>query len=77
MLHERGSKDVRTETISMPERYYDVAEAIGYVRGIVDVARIINPDTPLDEIARHAFALTLDEDRFSATPQLRLSLIHI
>lgn len=76
LLHERGSRDVRAETISMPGRHYDVAEAIGYVRGIVDVARIINPDTPLGEIAQHAFALTLDEDRFSATPQLRSLVRH-
>ena len=71
LLHERGSREIRGETISMPERYHDVAEAIGYVRGLVDAARMMNPATPLPEIAQHAFALALDEERFSATPKLR------
>ena len=55
----------------MPERYHEVAEAIGYVRGLVDAARIMSPDTPLPEIAQHAFSIALDEKRFSATPKLR------
>lgn len=71
LLHKRGSRDVRAETISMPERYHEVAEAIGYVRGLVDAARILNPDTPLAEIAQHVFSLMLDEKRFTATPKLR------
>lgn len=71
VLHERGSHDVRCETISMPERYYDVAGAVGYVRGLVDAARLVDPDTPLVELAQHVFALILDENRFDGTPQLR------
>ena len=76
LLHERGSKDVRAETISMPERYHDVAEAVGYVRGLVDAARLINPDTPLSEIAQHAFSLVLDEEHCSASPKLRNLIRH-
>lgn len=70
-LHDRGSQKIRQETISMPERYYDIAEAIGYVRGLVDAARIIEPETPLAEIAQRAFALLLDEDLFESTAKFR------
>lgn len=76
LLHERGSRDVRAETISMPERYYDVAEAIGYVRGLVDAVRMQDPDTPLVEIEQHAFSMMLDEKRFSASPKLRNLIRH-
>ena len=67
---------MRAETISMLERYHEVAEAIGYVRGLVDAARMLDPDTPLVGIAQHVFSLMLDQERFTATPKLRNLIRH-
>lgn len=70
-LHERGSQKVRQETISIPDRFYDVAEAIGYVRGLVDAARVIDTETPLMEIVQRVFVLIMDETRYESTSKLR------
>lgn len=40
LLHVRGTREVRSESISMPHRYYDVAEATGYVRGRMDALKL-------------------------------------
>lgn len=72
LLHERADHKVRSETISMPARYYDVSAAIGYVRGLVDAARLAEPDTPLVDIARQLFARLSDPRRPGSSPELRI-----
>lgn len=32
-LHERTMRDIRSEAVSMPHRYYDIAGAVGYGQG--------------------------------------------
>ena len=53
LLHERAFREVRSETISQPGRNHDVAEAIGYVRGLIDAAKLLNQDTALMPLFQH------------------------
>lgn len=71
LLHGRMDHKVRSETLSMPARYYDVAAAIGYVRGVVDAVRLVEQDTPLTEIAQRVFASLVDPSRSGSSPELR------
>lgn len=71
LLHRRGNRTVRSETISMPERYYEVAEAVGYVRGLVDAAKMLNPDTPLPEIFKFVISRILNDDHLEGKTKLK------
>lgn len=71
LLHRRGIRTVRSETISMPERYYEVAEAVGYVRGLVDAAKMLNPDTPLPEIFKFGISRILDDAHLEGKTKLK------
>lgn len=71
LLHERADHKIRSETISMPGRHQDVAAAIGYVRGVIDIVSLVEPDTPLVEMAQELFARLNDPERKGSTPELR------
>lgn len=71
LIHTRGSRDVRCETISLPARHHEIAEAVGYIHGLVDAARILNPDTPVADIAHRTFSKLIDDESILASPELR------
>lgn len=69
LLHERSSREVRCETISQPGRNHDIAEAIGYVCGLIDAAKLFNQDSVLTPIFQHVIKKLSTNDRY--TPEVR------
>ena len=69
MIHERGNQEVRSETISMPQRYYDIATAIGYVRGLIDMTLQIDDESVLPQVFQHCIKRLTDKN--VGTPELR------
>lgn len=70
-LHERATRDIRSETISMPQRYYDIAGAIGYVQGMIDALRLIGEEGQLDQVFQHVIARLTDQDMSGYPTDLR------
>lgn len=71
VLHERGTREIRSETISMPHRYYDIAETVGYVRGLLDARRLEGTDAQLTAIFQHVIARIVDSNESTLPPDLR------
>lgn len=70
-LHERATRDIRSETISMPHRYYDIAGAVGYVRGMIAALRLTGEEDQLDQVFQHVVARLMDRDKSGYPPDLR------
>lgn len=70
-LHERATRDIKSETISMPQRYYDIASAIGYVQGMIEALRLIGEEGPLDQLFQHVIARLTDQNMYGYPTNLR------
>ena len=71
LLHDRGTRDVRSESISMPHRYYDVAEAMGYVRGLMDALKLFGEGDRLSALFQHVVSRLADESESGYPADLR------
>ena len=71
LIHERGSRDARVETINLPGRHHEIAEAIGYVCGLAGAAQILDPDTPIAEIAQRTFSKLLNDESILTNTEIR------
>lgn len=70
-LHECATRDIRSETISMPHRYYDIAGAVGYVRGMIAALRLTGEEEQLDQVFQRVVARLVDRDKSGYPPDLR------
>lgn len=61
LLHDRATRDIRSETISMPHRYYDIAGAVGYVEGLLDALKLFGEEGQLVSLFQHVMARLTDE----------------
>ncbi len=71
LLHDRGTRERRSETISMPHRYYDIAEAIGYVRGLLDALKLFGEGEQLSALFQHVVSRITDESESGYLADLR------
>ena len=71
LIHDRGTREVRSESISMPHRYYDVAEAIGYVRGLMDALALFGAEDQLSALFQHVTSRLTDETESGYPANLR------
>ena len=71
LLHDRGTREVRSESISMPHRYYDVAEAMGYVRGLMDALKLFGEGNQLSALFQHVISRLTDESESGYPADLR------
>ena len=71
LLHDRGTRERRSETISMPHRYYDIVEAIGYVRGLLDALKLFGEGEQLSALFQHVVSRITDESESGYPADLR------
>ena len=71
LLHEKGTRETRSETISMPNRYYDIAEAVGYARGLLDALRIVGEESQLSAVFQHTIAHITNPNETNLPADLR------
>lgn len=51
-----------SETYEKPERYYDIATAVGYVRGVVDTVKMLDPEAPLQDVVQKALTALIEDE---------------
>lgn len=55
----------------MPHRYYDIAEAIGYVRGLLDALKLFGEGEQLSALFQHVVSRITDEPESGYPADLR------
>ena len=71
LIHERGTRDIRSETLSMPHRYYDIVETIGYIQGLLDALRLAGEEGDMIALFQHVIARIIDERVIDYPPDLQ------